>query len=126
MAFFVSQQKAIKKECAILPRFFDCHVSRQPQLHASMIRLPTMLLPTSVTRLGSFESFWATIFITKVAQIFGKLFGHFESIILKVKNHVVYIFGIFWRNWATFYSTIWSHRCQPIFEAEPIGVTRFG
>ena len=32
----------------------------------------------SVTRLGNFLKFSATNFISKVAKIFGKLFGHFE------------------------------------------------
>ena len=57
-----------------------------------------------MTRLGDFWKFSATTFIAKVAQLFGKLFGHFEK-----QHYCVHIFGNFWRYWAAFYSTIWSH-----------------
>ena len=41
-----------------------------------------------MTRLGDFWKFSATTFIAKVAQLIGKLFGHFEKQQLKVKTIV--------------------------------------
>ena len=65
--------------------------------------------PSSVTRLGDLESSWWTKFLAKVAQIFSKIF------MLLWKEHFLYyphldtFWAVFGKNWANFYSTIWSH-----------------
>ena len=41
-----------------------------------------------MTRFGDFRKLLATIFIAKVAQIFGKLLGHYEKHLFKVKTIV--------------------------------------
>ena len=58
-----------------------------------------------MTRWGDFCKFLATNFITKVGKMFGDFFGYIE------KHHFLSetSCGYFWKDWATFYSYIWSH-----------------
>ena len=77
--------------------------------HTHTLSLFMKLSLNSVTRLGEFWKISATKFTTKVAQIFGKLFGLFGKHFFWSKKLPWPHFGNFWENWAIFYSTIWSH-----------------
>ena len=65
-----------------------------------------------MTRLGDFSNFWATIFLTTVAQIFGNFLGSFEILYYSHrKNCCGYLLGNCSKIWDTLYSNIWSHWC---------------
>ena len=66
-------------------------------------------LPAARPDWAIFLKFLATNFITKVAQISGKLFGFLKSTTFKVKTVCSTFLATLWGNWATFNSTIWSH-----------------
>ena len=76
---------------------------------------------TSVTRLGDFESFGKNI-SSKRSPNDWQLFGLFR------KTCIFYFLGNFWKNWATFYSNIWSHCTRlphpPARPVHPIPVHR--
>ena len=63
----------------------------------------------SVTRLGHIWKFFGTKFLSKVAQIFSNNFGLLWKIELFTLNWCGYFLCNFYKNWATFYSNIWSH-----------------
>ena len=62
-------------------------------------------------QIGQFWKFLATNFITKVGKMFGDFFGYIE------KHHFLSetSCGYFWKDWATFYSYIWSHCSQSTY-----------
>ena len=61
-------------------------------------------------QIGRFLKFLATKFLPKEAQNNWQLLGYFEKP-HSWKND--YFGGKFWKNWATFYSNIWSHWSSP-------------
>ena len=64
---------------------------------------------TSVTRLSDYWKLLASIFFTKVAEIFGNFLGYCEKHYFVSRNCCGYLLAIVWKMWATFYSNIWSH-----------------
>ena len=63
----------------------------------------------SVTRLGDFSKFFETYFLRKIGKIFGHLLVYFEIHQFLGKTTVDTFWATFRRNWATFYTAIWSH-----------------
>ena len=64
----------------------------------------------SVTRLGDFIKIWATNFLPKLSQIFEDLLSYYENnALLVICNCCGYFWANSWINWATLYSSIWSH-----------------
>ena len=75
--------------------------------------LPLTLTHTvSVTRLCNVLNFLATNFITKVAQIIKEFHWAILNNATFMFKWFGYILGNIGKNWATFYSIIWSH-CTP-------------
>ena len=62
--------------------------------------------------LPDWNIFWSS-YLTKVSRIFDKSLGYFEKRHVLSKNCCGYFLGNFWKNWATFYSQIWSHWNRP-------------
>ena len=71
-----------------------------------------LVLPVSVTRLGDFCNFLVTIFITKVAQMFGDFMGSCENHRFLSQTGEATFWVTFAKTWATFYFNIWSHCTQ--------------
>ena len=63
----------------------------------------------SVTRLGDFWKFLATKILAKEAQMIGNFLGYLEKPYSYVKTALATFCTSFGKNWATFYSNIWSH-----------------
>ena len=83
--------------------------ARLRRLFAFTERETSLVWFHSVTRLGDFWKFLATNILTKVAQIFGNFLGCCEKHYFVSKNCCGSFLGRVWKNWATFYSNIWSH-----------------
>ena len=62
-----------------------------------------------VTRLGDFQKFLMTKFLTKVSHIISNFLGHLEKPNSYVKTAVANSWVTFGKIWATLYSNIWSH-----------------
>ena len=62
------------------------------------LSIGSILIRTSVTRLGHFETFLVTNFLAKVTQVYEDILCYFEKINFQVKSAV-----------STFYFCIWSH-----------------
>ena len=63
----------------------------------------------SVTRLGGFLKFLATKFVGKEGQMIGNFLGNFEKPHSCVKTALATFWAALSKNWASFYSNIWSH-----------------
>ena len=82
----------------------------------------------SETRLGDFIKFFATYFLTKVAQIISNFSGYIEKLHSYVTIAKATSWVTFGNIWATFYSTIWSHwsrlGCKNVHLGRSVGRSR--
>ena len=74
-----------------------------------------ILSPVSVTSLGYFWKVLVTIFLTKVAQIFGDFWAILKNITFKVKTNVATFWATFGKIWATFYKLSACHMWPILF-----------